>query len=646
MMRLGSLGLAMGLGLWAVGCGCGGSEADDGASGDGTGCSDLDGDGFGVGPDCEGPDCDENNPALHECADCDVDPMGVGCPCEGAGEPEVCYEGPDTTMSHPPCQAGLRFCRDETWSGCEGQVLPQAEECNEADDDCDGEVDEGVLNSCGTCDEDCEELSFGGKDWDVENEGSRGLVVEDGALTLDSNAVLRPYIWIPNAGDSTVTKVNTRTWEEEGRYRLGPPGGGGFGTSLGGISTNLDVDVVVSASIDVPRVTRVNVEDCPAGDTSSGGGDVLDWDDDACVIWSTEIPTAMEYSLTTIAWEARRGLDAFEHFIWVGDAMGNKVIELTGDGELTGREVDVSPVETAGIAIDADGELWVGAHGLIGILTEVDPVEAEVVATFTNPGQKYDCIAADVDGKIWITGLETTAAVFDQEDEEFTDLGISVWGVAVDALDYVWFGGLDGLIYRLNRDDLDYETFDIGFAGGGGGFGGGTPYTGVDIDGNVWAVEPVHLDARTFPPDDPESFEVAVDTLDGPGACGDMTGTQLLYVVEPVGTYRHVFEGCDGARATSWQALSWDADVPGDSRIRFEVRTAADLASLQVAEWVLVGEAPTDETPLDVALALDAAGLESNALLEVKLTLLAGRGEERPLLREISVQRSCGGGPG
>ena len=69
------------------------------------------------------------------------------------------------------------------------------------------------------------------------------------------------------AVSATVTKVNTRTWAEEGRYRLG----GAASAQLGGISTNLSVDVVVSASVDVPRVTRVNLDDCGAGATSASG---------------------------------------------------------------------------------------------------------------------------------------------------------------------------------------------------------------------------------------------------------------------------------------------------------------------------------------------------------------------------------------
>ncbi len=528
----------------------------------------------------------------------------------------------------------LLGCAPGTGKTSDGEPLGDADADADADQETDGDAD----SDADDCGEDCDRQSLGGEDgeaWDVENEGN-GVVVEDGALTLGATEELRPYIWIPSGGDATVTKVNTRTWVEEGRYRLGP---GNF-ANLGGISTSLAVDVVVSASVPEPRVTRVNVEDCAAGDTSSGRDDVRDWGDDACVMWSTVIPTPMSYSLTTIAWEARRSLDALEHFIWVGDAIGHEVIELDGDGNLTGREVDVS-IETAGIAMDPDGMLWVGAHGIIGILTEVDPVEAEVVDTYRAVGQKYDCIAADAEGRIWITGLETTAAVFDQTTEEFTDLGIGVWGIAVDGEGSAWFGGLDALLYEVDRDDLSYRTWGIGF----GEWGYGTVYTGVDVDGKVWSVDPSSVEAHVSPPGDPENFDIAIDTLLTPGACGDMTGTQLAYVVDPVGTYAHVFEGCPDGAATIWDTFAFDAFVPGESRIRFEVRTGETLADLAASGWVAIGVAPDDDSPLDVASALAGALVDPGHLLELRVTLLAGDDDQRPILREVSITRTCEDAP-
>lgn len=48
------------------------------------------------------------------------------------------------------CKAGLQACVAGKWDACKGEVKPNTEVCNSADDDCDGQVDEGVSRSCYT----------------------------------------------------------------------------------------------------------------------------------------------------------------------------------------------------------------------------------------------------------------------------------------------------------------------------------------------------------------------------------------------------------------------------------------------------------------------------------------------------------------
>ncbi len=72
---------------------------------------------------------------------------------------ESCYASPtgaaytagcdtNTGVCVGVCQLGLRLCTNGSWGACQGAIGPTAEICNGKDDDCDGQTDEGVQNTC------------------------------------------------------------------------------------------------------------------------------------------------------------------------------------------------------------------------------------------------------------------------------------------------------------------------------------------------------------------------------------------------------------------------------------------------------------------------------------------------------------------
>lgn len=101
--------------------------------------------------DCEG----QTLPDEESCDTLDNDCNGIAdeldCACIN-GQTQSCYGGSAATLGVGPCHAGLQSCDDGVWSPvCEGDVVPATEACNDADDDCDGHVDENNPGGGGSC---------------------------------------------------------------------------------------------------------------------------------------------------------------------------------------------------------------------------------------------------------------------------------------------------------------------------------------------------------------------------------------------------------------------------------------------------------------------------------------------------------------
>ncbi|MCB9642229.1 MAG: peptidoglycan DD-metalloendopeptidase family protein [Myxococcales bacterium] len=65
-----------------------------------------------------------------------------------AGQTQVCYTGPAEVRGKGNCKEGKRSCSNGKWGACEGSVLPNNEDCDKEDNDCDGKIDEDLTRQC------------------------------------------------------------------------------------------------------------------------------------------------------------------------------------------------------------------------------------------------------------------------------------------------------------------------------------------------------------------------------------------------------------------------------------------------------------------------------------------------------------------
>ncbi len=509
------------------------------------------------------------------------------------------------------------------------------------------------------CDPDCHaaggmsamdfpEMGRRGVDWD---EPSMGLIVRADSRRGD-------FLWVPNTGESTLSKWDATTGTEIAKYHVGL-------AAHRMNATNSPSRVVVDGHGNCFVATRglgvVGVVSKIAGDirdcvdrnmngmieTSHSRTEILAPGEDECVLWNTPVGPANGLLRALAIGPGTE--DEPGGSVWAG-VCGDHTGQWRLDWR-TGAIVQTFAIPRCmyGAVGTADGNIWYHTPG-----AGLTPINAttNVVGTFVPlSGAPAPCtssyaISADGSGRIWVSDYYSgTAAGYDPALRAWTCMspataaggraGAGTRGLTVDGMNNIWMPqqgspfnfyvwpaaafvpgavipGAMVQVRNLGRAFIDAAL-------------------GADRAGNMWVLRENEL----------IKYDPVMNThTDYTGPVGTYTYSDFTGAVRRLalreGSYTQDYERCEMGR---WTVLAFDAVTPGTSTLTFRVQTAATAAALTMAPSVTVAVASRDMSPINLADALQMNGMMNLKFL--RLTVDFRPGMATPVLRSLRVEHRC-----
>ena len=347
---------------------------------------------------------------------------------------------------------------------------------------------------------------------------------------------LYSYIWISNSTEGTVSKIDTITMVELGRYRTHPNFGDPSRTSV-----SLNGNVAVANRNGGVAKFWANPADCEDrnGDgqiqTSTGPQDVLPWDDEECRAWFTPFDYS---SQRPVAWTS--GQWDPDACAWVDEKVWTSGASDGGFG-FPGKEPEPGDGFTGVRVILIDGD-----SGTVDYAVKIPEVVPGFYGIYGG--------AVDANNDFWGSQLSIGDLVhvdLDTMEYDLWPMAANGYGMTVGASGYVWTCSGE-----VGRFDPETEQWDTAYVGGGGGcmedangilWMASSPLVGVDVEtlqvvyqhnlpeyvhgvsidfqGYVWGVSMMGSNAYRV---DPMTGDFdTVSGLVGPYTYSDMTGFAL-----------------------------------------------------------------------------------------------------------------------
>ncbi len=364
------------------------------------------------------------------------------------------------------------------------------------------------------------------------------------------------YIWIANSTQGTVSKINTFTGKEEGRYytsAIGEQPDPNTGPSR--TSVNLLGDAAVANRNGGITKYAARKDDCVDKNndgmitTSTGPNDIKPWGQDECQLWFHDTPPrAFNEGPRPIAWEASFDENTCtadpNPRLWFGfyDLAANNatIRRLDGDTGMLLDEVQVPNWSgenwgTYGGAVNKDGDFWVTGWGASGPAVRIDAMDlsVEYVANPNPNAGSFYGMALDAKGDVWVGDCgDSTVYHYDVVAKTWKMVGVGpgcLRGLQVDkeGRAFIAHNGFPGgmMVVDTLTETVIQQNVQIP--------GSSTPLgVSIDVEGFVWVVDQGCECAFKI---DPDTYQVVLQVmgLQQPYTYSDMTGAGLKLVTFP-----------------------------------------------------------------------------------------------------------------
>ncbi len=464
-------------------------------------------------------------------------------------------------------------------------------------------------------------------------------------LQLSKVTTTLPFIWVPNT-DGTVSKVNTETGKELGRYWVAPHNGDPSRTTVdlqgncwvGNRTAGTVVKIgLYEAGQYIDRNDNGTIETSKDlnDDGDITGGEILPWGQDECVLYEvvlisgkegTFVPGTYAGGYDTNYWgTSPRGLaiDASNN-LWAGTWSSSKYYYIDGSTGTILNTIDVSPWghSAYGAVIDQNGILW--SARLSSHVLRIDP--SNLANTIKINLEHTYGLGLDYLGHLFVGGGGQLTKIDINNTVTpimWTKPARTVRGVVCTADNDVWVAGVDGggvynSVSRYDNNGNFVVTIPAFNAPSG---------VAVDAVGKVWGTNIndsfIH---RIDPATNTVDLSKSINGSPGHYTYSDMTGIVSRTITTKIGTWTVDYDS--GKEETPWGTISWNnepegSEPPGTS-ITVKVRSSNNKMTWSVWETASNG----------VALSLTPDG----RYLQIEATLQIISGDVSPILSDLTVE--------